>query len=158
MLDSIFCITTKCKTDYRAKVWASKEQITTQSFYNTVNTNFDSKSPINVDFYMPLIFRLNQGYLVTAVMHKVPSQEPFADGNTITTAVIDAFVPRFLNPEKEEAGGRQKIKRFTNITLVGETSMNIGLLGESYANFGKVGSVAFMFVYGLLMRFLIEKF
>ena len=144
------------KTDYRTKIWASKEQITTQSFYNTVNTNFDSKSPINVDFYMPLIFRLNQGYLVTAVMHKVPSQEPFADGNTITTSVIDAFVPRFLNPEKEEAGGRQKIKRFTNINLVGETSMNIGLLGESYANFGKVGSILFIFIYGLLIG-LFEK-
>ncbi len=144
------------KTDYRSKIWAGREQGTSESFYNTVNKNFDSKSPVNVDFYMPLILRLNQGYLVTAVMNKVPLQEPFADGSTILKSARDAFVPRVLNPEKEEAGGREKIKRFTNIYLVGDTSMNIGLLGESYANFGKYGSILFLFFYGLLIG-LFEK-
>ena len=144
------------KTDYRARSWGISGQATSQNLYNTVNTNFDTKNPLDIDFYMPLIFRLNQGYIVTSAIKKVPSNEPFANGSTIFTSVIDAFVPRVLNENKEEAGGRQKIKRFTNITLVGETSMNIGLLGETYANFGKSGSVLFLFFYGLLVG-LFEK-
>lgn len=139
------------KTDYRARTWVFGGQGTSQNLYNSVNTNFGTKNPLDVDFYMPLILRLNQGYIVTAAIKKVPSNEPFANGSTIFTSFIDAFVPRVINAKKEEAGGRQKIKRFTNITLVGETSMNLGLLGETYVNFGKSGSLLFLFFYGLFV-------
>lgn len=147
----ILALMQNVKTDYRAKIWAARQQASSESFYNSINSS--TQNPLKLNFYMPIIFRLNQGFLATAVMHKVPYQEPFANGSTIVSATVDAFVPRILNENKEEAGGRQKIRKFTNITLIGETSMNIGLMGESYANFGKLGAVFFLFFYGLFIGF-----
>ncbi len=100
-------------------------------------------------YYLPTILRLNQAYQVSAVMQKVPSQVEFQKGNTILNSAVDAFVPRFVNLNKEKAGGRNKIEKFTNLTMVGSTSMNIGYLGESYLNFGKIGSFGFFFLFGI---------
>lgn len=145
------------KGDYRDAVWTGEEEANTENFSNVVYENASLKSVTDIDFYIPVLFRLNQGFLVSAVMQKVPSREPFANGSTIISAVVNAFVPRFLNPNKEEAGGRDKIPRFTNLTLVGSTSMNIGLLGEAYANFRKVGGVLFIMLYGCIIGIFEKK-
>lgn len=145
------------KGNYREAVWTGEEAANTETFSKVVVRNVSLSSVTDIDFYLPVLFRLNQGFLVSAVMQKVPDAEPFAKGLTIISAIRDAFVPRFLDPEKEEAGGRQKMERFTNITLVGSTSMNIGLLGEAYANFGKVGGVFFLTLYGFILGFFERK-
>jgi hypothetical protein len=139
------------KADYRSMLWEGEKEGTTNSFYETALRSFESGNMYSQEFYLPALFRLNQGYQVSAVLKKVPAIEPFAEGGTIIRSVVDAFVPRVLNPNKEEAGGREKIKRFTDITLIGSTSMNIGILGESYANFGKAGGFVFLFLYGMLL-------
>ena len=111
----------------------------------------------SASYFLPTLLRLNQAYLVSAVMKRVPADVDFQNGNTILNSFIDAFVPRFLNPNKEKAGGREKIEKFTNLTMVGSTSMNVGYLGESYLNFGKNGSFIFFFIFGVFYS-LIESF
>ncbi len=144
------------KGDYRQRVWGGSSQASSTSFLGSLQKGITSASFVDKEFYLPLLYRLNQGYIVSAVMEKVPAYEPYAGGSTLATAVRDAFVPRMLNENKEEAGGRQKIPRFTNLVLVGSTSMNIGILGETYANFGKNFGILFLLFYGLLIG-LFEK-
>jgi hypothetical protein len=138
------------KSAYRVRTWQTLGDGGSEAFYNTIKTTSSSTNPLDKNFYLPILYRLNQGYLVSAVMQKVPNQEPYAGGETLTRTMIDAVVPRVINPEKEEVGGREKIKRFTNIILVGSTSMNIGILGESYANFG-FAAIFFLLIYGIII-------
>ncbi len=93
--------------------------------------------------------RLNQGWIISAVMKNVPENEPFADGETIADAFESSLMPRFLSPDKKMAGGRENFRRFTGLPIGENTSMGISPLGEAYANFDVEGGIVFMLVYGL---------
>ena len=95
--------------------------------------------------------RMNQGWLVAMTMKMVPQKHPFGEGEPLLEAVAAAFVPRFLWPDKPEAGGKANLKRFWGFNLVG-WSTNIGPLGEAYANFDRFGGIIYMFFYGLFFN------
>lgn len=141
------------KTSYRNEVWLGSREASLSTFSNVLKKEINNYNLLDLDSYTGMLYRLNQGYLVSAAMVKVPSQVSFVNGETIISSLKDAFIPRIFDPDKEEAGGRLKISRFTNLVLVGSTSMNIGLLGESYVNFGKVGAIFFIFIFGLLFAY-----
>ncbi len=94
------------------------------------------------------ITRLNQGWIISAVMHHVPEHEPFARGETVKDAVLGSMVPRFLWADKATAGGRESFRRFTGLRILDSTSMAISPLGEAYANFGEFSGTIFMVVFG----------
>jgi len=99
------------------------------------------------------ISRLNQGWIISAIMDNVPAEVPFADGETIKDAVVSAVLPRVLAPDKKEAGGRENFIRFTGLLLGEGTSMGISPLGEAYANFGVFGGCLLMMGFGALFAF-----
>jgi hypothetical protein len=93
------------------------------------------------------LVRLNQGWIVSAVIANVPANVPHAEGSTVVDAFI-ALAPRFLLPNKATAGGRDNFRRFTGLEIGESTSMCICVLGEAYANFGEFGGIAFMGLFG----------
>ena len=104
--------------------------------------------------------RLNQGWLISGTLHFVPDYKPFAYGETIKNSLLAVLIPRFLWPDKPQAGGKYNLKRFWGFDLRG-FSMNIGPISEGYANYGRTGGIIFMFFYGLffnmMMVFLLKK-
>jgi hypothetical protein len=98
-----------------------------------------------------LYTRMNQGYLISRAMNYVPRVEPYANGETIVRSVGAILVPRFLWPDKPEAGGRENLSRFLGIKQRLSYSMNIGPYGEAYGNFGPYYGVLFILVYGLFL-------
>ena len=82
-------------------------------------------------------------------MNNVPSQTPFARGETIRNALVASVFPRFLYPDKPIAGGRENMENYAGISLNENTSMDISQVGEAYANFGEMGGIIMMFVLGL---------
>ena len=94
------------------------------------------------------ITRLNQGWIISAVMNHVPAKESFADGETIKVAALSSIAPRVLWANKVRAGGRENFRRFTGLQIAESTSMGISPLGEAYANFDKVGGILFMVAFG----------
>ncbi|MCG2462612.1 hypothetical protein K8352_17755 [Flavobacteriaceae bacterium F89] len=95
--------------------------------------------------------RLNQGWIISAIMYNVPFKEPFSDGGTIAEAVSASILPRFLDKNKKMAGGQENFERYTGLQLGSHTSMGMSLMGESYANFGVLGGIIFMGVWGLFL-------
>jgi hypothetical protein len=95
------------------------------------------------------IMRLNQGWIVAAIMSNVPELEPYAKGDTLSDALIAALVPRVLYEGKASAGGQVNYRRFTGLPLSDNTSMGMGLIGEAYANVGPRGGLILMFLFGL---------
>lgn len=102
------------------------------------------------------VVRLNQGWIVSKVMEYVPAEEPYADGGTLKEAVKSALLPRFLAPDKKEAGGRENFMRYTGLNLEIGTSMGISPLGEAYANFGTFGGSLLMIGFGALFGLLFK--
>ena len=102
------------------------------------------------DTLTQVVVRLNQGWIISAVMANVPEEEPFAEGETIKDAVISALMPRFLYPDKKMAGGRENFRRFTGLEILDGTSMGISPLGEAYANFGELGGILLMAGFGAM--------
>lgn len=104
-----------------------------------------------------MVQRINQAFQVALVMNRVPSTEPFANGEMTLTRPIAALIPRVFWPDKPLLPDPNDYKRFTGIQLTKYNSVTIGPIGEAYADFGKAG-VVFLFFYGLFIRVLYKFF
>ena len=111
----------------------------------TLSGNLDS------GFLGDTAMRYNQGWIINRLMSYVPSEEPYARGETLLTAVKASLIPRILDPEKHAAGGQLYMRRFAGLDLGEGTSMNLGYAGELYVNFGRFGGVVGCFVYSALL-------
>ena len=96
--------------------------------------------------------RMNQGNIVTQVMQRIPTIQPFDDGKYLFKTILSSFVPRFLWPDKPEAGGRFNMQYYAGRKMNLVTSMNVGPLGEAYGSFGTRQAVLFMVLLGLFIR------
>lgn len=121
-------------------------------FFNMVESEISgSEEVFSAERLDEINVRLNQGWIISAILNHVPYAEPYAEGETIKAAVMASFLPRIINPSKKEAGGRENFERFTGLTLGVHTSMGTSVVGEAYANFGRVGGVIFMFIWGMVL-------
>jgi hypothetical protein len=145
------------KTDYRQKSWYEGAGSDPAYFAQLIGERIADPSELlepNKLFFMAI--RINQGWLVAMTMKRVPAKYDFAYGETIWQSVAAAFLPRFIWPEKPNAGGKANLKRFWGYDLVG-FSMNIGPFGEAYANFDVTGGIVYMFFYGLFFNFMLSS-
>lgn len=137
------------KQDYRERVKAGDDP-------SLVLMAFDYLSPSgrawDQDVLSMAIVRLNQGWIISAVMNHVPAKQEYAYGETVIEAVV-ALVPRFFLPDKAGAGGRTNFRKYTGLSISNETSMCICVLGEAYANFGEFGGILFMIAFGAFLAF-----
>jgi hypothetical protein len=153
------------KSTYRAITWkgtaqeglslesSSHVEIFSSLFYNRLT---DMNKLFNERSLFLIYVRMNQGYLISRAMDYVPRVEPFAQGTTIARSVAAIIVPRFLWPDKPEAGGRENLSRFLGIKQRLRYSMNIGPYGEAYGNFGPGLGIAFIVLYGLFLSYLFK--
>ncbi len=102
--------------------------------------------------------RINQGFIVTHVMRHVPAREPYANGAELYRIFEAAILPRFLAPNKLNAGDNSLVYQYAGIRLNENTSMSLSALGDGYANFGLVGGSLFMFGLGLLFNLVLIGF
>lgn len=107
------------------------------------------------------IVRYNQGWIIDRVMRHTPSRQEHAGGATVWKAAIAAVFPRFMIPDKANAGGRENFITYSGLQLNQQTSMNLGYAGEMYANFGFYGGIFGCFAYaagfGFLFRWMSLK-
>lgn len=105
--------------------------------------------------------RLNQGWIISAIMDEIPTRTPFIGGETIGQAISASILPRFLNPNKTQAGGQENFRRFTGLDISQGTSMGISIVGEAYGNYNVFGGILFMGAWGFFLarfwRFLLKN-
>ncbi len=143
------------KQEFRARLFEGlmADESPADVFFTLVNDRIDNLENMFADdeYMAEMNVRLNQGWIISAIIDNVPQNEPYANGETIAEAFSASFVPRFLSPEKKIAGGRENFERFTGLPLGENTSMGTSVIGEAYANFGAFGSWVFMFFWGLFL-------
>lgn len=98
--------------------------------------------------------RLNEGWIISAVMAYTPSSEPFAGGDTVTAALHDSLVPRFLS-DKRNVTISDNFRKFTGLNVGENTSFGISIVGEAWANYGQFGILLLAFwgvAFGSVLR------
>jgi len=141
------------KVAYRSEVWSRYSGNKLELFFTLmINTyagddTFDKQH--QSDVYNNV--RLNQGWIISAIMGNIPTSQPYFNGQTIVDAVTSSLVPRILNPDKAKAGGRENFRKFTGLSIGEGTSMGISIVGEAYGNFGAFGGILFMGFWGLFI-------
>lgn len=145
------------KIEYRKRSWLEGAGADPVYFAQLITERVTDPAsmfdPFKVFF---LAVRLNQGWLIAYTMNKVPTKYPFANGETIWQSVAASLVPRFLWPDKPEAGGKANLQRFWGLSFT-TISMNLGPIGEAYANFDRVGGIIYMFFYGLFLNLVLSQ-
>ncbi len=99
--------------------------------------------------------RLNQGWIISAVLSEVPRRVEFAKGKTIIDALVAALVPRFLF-DKKIVHVRDNFIKYTGTYIGKHTSMGISIPGEAYVNFGNVFGALFMIAWGAFISLIIK--
>lgn len=156
-LSTVFVIASlqSVKHEYRDLVWQQGEEASFLTYAGlVVDRLFNGpKSGSQGDTLLEsAAIRINQGWVISRIMTNVPNNIPYANGDTIITAVKAAVLPRLLFPDKPTAGGKENYQKYTKYELR-KTSIGISLLGEAYINFGKYGGALALFVYGLCISF-----
>jgi hypothetical protein len=95
--------------------------------------------------------RLNQGWIISAIMAEIPDRQAYFEGETIVEAVSATLIPRFLSLDKKKAGGRENFQKFTGLALGKGTSMGISIVGEAYGNYKVMGGIIFMGIWGFFL-------
>lgn len=145
-------VTQSIKSQYREIIAEKPELASVQTFSSlayeqiVMGKMFNSQESVN-----DLNVRLNQGWIISAIFYNIPNFTDFVGGETIQDAISASLLPRFLNPNKKKAGGQENFRRFTGLMIRGDTSMGSSILGEAYANYGAIGTMIFMFLWGLFL-------
>lgn len=146
------------KGEYRDIVWSGVYTGNkTMLFLTLAADGWRTGSIVNPSSEVDMNVRLNQGWIISAIMNHMPDKEPFANGASITESLYASFVPRLLDPNKKAAGGRENFRKYTGLQIGENTSMGISLAGEGYANYGRGGGMAFLFLWGLLIGWFWKK-
>lgn len=99
--------------------------------------------------------RMNQGWIISAIMRNMSRESDFVNGETIISAFQDSLLPRFIS-DKRAVRVSDNFERFTGLAINDNTSMGISVLGEAYANYGGFGGVIFMLVWGIFIAWLMK--
>ncbi|NIK91355.1 O-antigen polysaccharide polymerase Wzy [Mangrovimonas sp. CR14] len=136
------------KAAFRSQVWGGFQGNKVELFVNLLDEKVSSGYFEEETTNEQLNVRMNQGWIISAIMYYTPTFQSFAAGETVKEAVFSSILPRFLNPNKKLAGGQENFEKYTGLPLGDGTSMGMSIIGESYANFGVFNGIIFMSFWG----------
>jgi hypothetical protein len=147
------------KSDYRTDIQEGGEEAGLETFNKALEkkTN-ESNELFSAANLAPNITRINQGFILSYVMSNVPTRIPFEDGSEFKEILQSAILPRFLAPNKLNAGDKKIFMKYSGISIKENTSMALGSLADGYINYGLLGGSLFMLGLGLLYNFTLKKF
>jgi hypothetical protein len=143
---------------YRKATWMEGKEGGLSTLVQAYSSNKNNSSLFTFEGLAGSNVRINQGFIITYIMNTVPNREPFSKGAELSQILEAAFLPRFLAPNKLEAGDRQIFMRYTGLTIREGTSMGLSSVGDAYINFGIFGGCIIMFILGLLYSEVLNGF
>jgi len=145
------------KPAYRKLTWKQNYSENKASlFFDLASKKISKGEILDPNSFFFIYYRINQGYNISMVMRRVPLRQPHDEGKILLRTITASIVPRFLWPDKPEAGGKFNMRYYAGYVLKG-FSTNIGPLGEAYGGFGVYGGVCYMFFLGLFIRYAYKK-
>jgi hypothetical protein len=106
---------------------------------------------IEMDALFPIYTRTNQGLNVSMVMKRIPAVQDFDEGDRLTTVILSSLVPRFLWPDKPQAGGKFNMLYYAGFRIRDILRM-LDRLEKHMEVLGSFGGVIYMILLGLFIR------
>lgn len=148
----ILLIIQTVKPEFRKSTWSQQYSGNkSELFINLMSEQLAKQGMFSTQAFYPIYYRVNQGYNVALVMRRIPEVQDYDGGKNLALSFFSAFVPRFLWPDKPEAGGKFNMKYYAGVAIKG-WSTNVGPLGEAYGSFGLWGGIVFMCILGVFIR------
>jgi len=146
------------KGDYRQATWYGDKESGIETFQAVLEKSQEKGTFFSKRHLSESNIRINQGFIVTNIMRNIPARMPFSNGDELKEILEAAFLPRFLAPNKLNAGSRDFFMKYSGIQLKKGTSMGLSSVGDGYINFGTTGGSIFMFFLGLLFSKVLSGF
>lgn len=144
------------KQSYREATWIGGKDVSIETLQEASRKSQKNKGFFSFENLGPQVTRINQGWIVAAIMYNVPLRQPFANGETIFLYLKSALLPRILAPDKLNAGDREIFTKYSGIYVAQGTAMGLGSVGDGYSNFGIYGGWVFMFLFGFLFNYTLK--
>lgn len=141
------------KSDFRSFIWNNYSGNEVVLFFNLISNSFSERSIEKQYAQSTINTRLNQGWIISAIMNNTPKNQSFANGETILLSCYKALVPRVLDPFQIEIRVRDNFMKYTGIYISESTSMGMSVVGESYVNFGVFGGIVTIGFWGIFLSF-----
>jgi hypothetical protein len=141
------------KVGYRQVAWKSNYAGNKTALFTEIASDKLSnfKAMFDVNSLFRIYTRTNEGYNITLVMRWIPAAKQFDNGSRLALVAAASVVPRFLWPDKPQAGGKESMMYFTGFRI-GGWSTNVSPVGEAYGSFGTWGGIVFLFLLGMFIR------
>lgn len=154
----LFMILQNTKRSFRLFTWKSNYTENKAILFSKLFIDNLKKGDVLIEprSFFPIYSRANQGYNVALTMRRIPAIKPFDGGNRLASVFASTFIPRFLWPDKPEAGGQFNMEYYAGYRIRGWTT-NVGPLGEAYGSFGIYGGISYMFLLGWFIRFVYKR-
>jgi len=142
------------KSEYRENI---SDKAGAERMVLFVNTFIDGlEGVLEFDELEDQISRINQGWILSRVLLRVPDYIPYSEGVILWQSVKSSLYPRFLYPDKLVSGSNPFFTPVTGVKLGANTSMGLGIFEVSFVDFGYWGLVV-VFAYGLLLNFMLVR-
>ena len=97
--------------------------------------------------------RLDQSVFIGLAIEGLRINQNYENGSTIGVALL-GWVPRFIWPDKPQAGGSELISKYTGYKFNEQTTFGTGPVFEYYVNFGLPGVAFGLLILGMVLRYL----
>ena len=146
------------KGSFRKELGRNDDSSGAEIFAQLYEQKSDEGGMFNLSSLAASNVRINQGFIITNIMHTVPDIVPFEDGKEMYQIIEAAIMPRILDPDKLQAGDRSIFMKYSMIQVAPGTSMGLSSIGDAYINFGILGGIAFMFALGFIYSEVLNVF
>lgn len=143
------------KFEYRDRIWFSSSDYSATEklkLFRDITELQTQDGLVNEETQQSVISRINQGWIISHIIHHMQLTGEYLEGETINRTVLSIILPGSLYEDKLRAGGQEYFSRFTGRRLGRSTSMNISVIGEAYGNYGSFGAMIFMFIFGFFLN------
>lgn len=146
------------KSTLRKSLWAEDQQLSFNLIEKVSETSVNENQGLfSKENLAPNITRINQGHIISSILQRVPNFEAHTHGNLLRLYIEAALLPRFVAPNKIQAGNKELFNKYSGFSLQGNTSMGLSSVGDGYIEFGQFGGWIFMFVYGLMFSYALRR-
>jgi hypothetical protein len=147
-----FFILQSTKESYREQL-QSGEGGGFSSFSSAVSKKSGGEEGLfNFQNFANSITRANQGWIFASSVNKMNFKQNYQDLELVKKYAEAAILPRFIAPDKLEAGDKGVFNQFSGafIAAYSSTSMGLGLFADGYISYGAYGTFIFAFLFGLI--------
>lgn len=139
------------KNDYRSKTWQGNEEAGLETFRESVkNSTENSVGLFNKVAVASSVSRVNQAWIFASTVENMKRTQDFQSFSLLLQYIEAALLPRFLAPNKLNAGSRDIFNKFSGGFIDAGTSMALGIFADGYVSFGRFGVYSFAFGFGLV--------